>query len=69
MENVDLEFLRSLDLVQGTDDAPTPCTPSGSDWIDVRGPFPVYHTGLIAIPLENADRGISVQKARVLVAQ
>lgn len=36
-------------------------------YIDVRGPWPVYIKGMIAITLEHCDRNITVDEAETLL--
>lgn len=36
------------------------------DYVDVRGPWPMYVSGVVAVPLEGKPRDISVEDARVV---
>jgi hypothetical protein len=37
-----------------------------NEYVDVRGPWPVYVQGQIAVQLDGADRNITVAQARVI---
>ena len=37
------------------------------DYIDVRGPWPLFVRGMIVIELTGQDRGITVEEARKLL--
>ena len=37
------------------------------EYVDVRGPHPVYHKGMVAIRLIDQSRGITIEQARELI--
>lgn len=64
MEIDDLAILQDLGIA---DDHAGDVTPSGSDYIDARGCWPVYHHGLHAVELRDQPREITVSAARELL--
>lgn len=59
MEPLDQELLREMGLTE-----PTRTT----DYIDVRGVWPVYHNGMVAKVLEWESRDITLPEARALAS-
>jgi len=41
---------------------------TNNDYIDVRGPWPMYVNGMTVIALEGANRNISIKDARIWIA-
>lgn len=61
----DLELLKDLGIIeQDVPSTDSTNTASGGDYIDVRGPHPVYINGFRCFRMEDADRGITLVEAR-----